>query len=137
MYQRILIGIIGFTLVGWSIFWAYTAVLGFRSLGADAILITDIPRITYPECRKCDTQAISLTLGSDSTYTMTEYTYNESTQVADTVVHEGPWATDSRRLALFADSGRVRFDYYLSVDGALQYMGSDSLLPVHTFRAKE
>lgn len=137
MFQKLLIGLIGFTLIGWAVFWAYTAVLGFRSLGADAVLITDIPRITYPECRKCDTRGIRLTLGSDSTYTMIEYTFDEKTQVADSTVFTGPWVTDSRRLSLFADSGQTRFDYYLAVDGALQYMGSDSLLPVHTFRAKE
>ena len=131
MFQRILIGLIGVTLVLWAAFWTYTAILGMRSLGAEAVLHTDRLAIAYPECRKCDTAELRLFLASDSTFALTQITLE-----SDTIRHEGVWRVDSRRLGLFRPDGAV-YDYYLSVDGALQYMGADSLLPVHTFPAKD
>lgn len=131
MFQRVLIGLIGVTLLFWAGFWVYTAILGIKSFGHNAILHTDRSVLTYVECRKCDTSTLKLYMASDSTFTMTEVK-----TTADTLRYEGRWWTDSRRLILSAETGEV-FDYYLAVDGALQYMGSDTLLPVHTFPAKE
>ena len=131
MFQRVLIGLIGVTLLLWAAFWIYTAVMGFKSFRQDATLHTDRSVLTYVECRKCDTSTLELNMGSDSTFTLTEVK-----NTADTMRYSGSWDTDSGRLLLYASSGEI-FDYYLAVDGALQFMGSDTLLPVHTFPAKE
>jgi hypothetical protein len=131
MFQRILLGLIGTTLILWAAFWIYTATLGMKSLGAPAVLHTDRTIVAYPECRKCDTSELMLTLASDSSFALVEIT-----TAPDTLVRSGAWRTDSRRLALYTADGEV-LDYYLAVDGALQYIGADSLLPVHTFPAKE
>lgn len=138
MFQKALVGLIGITLVLWALFWGYTAIQGIRSVGAEVTLLTDRIVAAYPECRKCTINELQLHLRSDSTFTLTTYD-----QAPDTLRYVGVWQTDSRRLSLYVTNPEniasqwPPLEYYLAVDGALQYMSSDSLLPIHTFPADD